>query len=87
MACWLPPSGPACAMRSPGNPAVISQDGELLFLQMGTNPLKLPLVPDSEKVFISRTNGDLVEFTFDARGAVNGFVFHEGDRNRKAVKK
>ncbi len=72
---------------APGSPAVISRDGELLFLQMGTNPLKLPLVPDSEKVFISRTNGDLVDFTFDARGAVNGFVFHQGGRDRKAVKK
>jgi hypothetical protein len=72
---------------APGNPAVISRDGDLLFLQQGTNPLKLPLVPDSEKVFISRTNGDLVEFTFDAKGAVNGFIFHQGDRDRKAVRK
>lgn len=72
---------------APGSPAAISQEGELLFLQQGTNPLKLPLVPDSEKVFISRTNGDLVEFTFDGKGAVNGFVFHQGNRNRKAVKK
>jgi hypothetical protein len=72
---------------APGSPAVISREGELLFLQMGTNPLKLPLVPDSEKVFISRTNGDLVEFTFDGTGAVNGFVFHQGDRDRKAVRK
>jgi hypothetical protein len=72
---------------APGSPAVISRDGELLFLQMGTNPLKLPLVPDTEKVFISRTNGDLVEFTFDARAAVNGFIFHQGDNDRKAVRK
>ncbi len=70
-----------------GSPAVISRDGELLFLQMGTNPLKLPLVPDTEKVFISRTNGELVEFTFDSKGAVNGFIFHQGDNDRKAVRK
>ena len=70
-----------------GSAAVISRDGELLFLQMGTNPLKLPLVPDTEKVFISRTNGELVEFTFDGGGAVNGFIFHQGDNDRKAVRK
>jgi len=70
-----------------GSPAAISRDGELLFLQMGTNPLKLPLVPDTEKVFISRTNGELVEFTFDGGGAVSGFIFHQGDNDRKAVRK
>ena len=72
---------------APGNPAVITRDGDLLFLQQGTNPLRLPLVPDSEKLFISRTNGDLVEFTFDGHGAVNGFIFHQGGRDRKAVRK
>jgi len=72
---------------SPGNPAYITREGDLLFLRMGTNPLKLPLVPDSEKVFISRTNGDLLEFSFDPKGAVTGFVFHQGNANRKAVRK
>lgn len=72
---------------STGNPAVITQEDDLLFLQMGRNPLKLPLVPDSEKVFISRTNGDLLEFTFDGRGAVTGFIFHQGNTDSKAVRR
>jgi hypothetical protein len=72
---------------APGQPAVISLEGELLFLQMGTNPLKLPLVVDTGNVFISRTNGDLVEFTLDGKGMVTGFIFHQGGTDRKAVRK
>lgn len=72
---------------APGNPAVITREGDLLFIQIGSNPLKLPLVPDSETRFISRTNGDLLDFTTDAHGAVTGFVFHQGNTNRRAVRK
>jgi hypothetical protein len=72
---------------APGQPAVISLDGELLFLQMGANPLKLPLVVDNGNLFISRTNGDLVEFTLDGQGMVTGFIFHQGGTDRKAVRK
>ncbi len=71
---------------APGSLAAISRDGDLLFLQLGANPLKLPLVPDSEKLFVSRTNGDLLEFIIDAQGAVTGFIFHQGEKDRKAVR-
>ncbi len=71
----------------PGRPAAITREGDLLFLQVGANPLRLPLVVDSETVFISRTNGDLVEFIFDAGGEVTGFIFHQGGVDQKAVRK
>jgi hypothetical protein len=70
-----------------GRPAMITREGDLLFLQIGVNPLKLPLVVDSEKVFISRTNGDLVEFLQDPDGAITGFIFHQGGVDQKAVRK
>jgi hypothetical protein len=70
-----------------GRPAMITREGDLLFLQIGANPLKLPLVVDSEKVFISRTNGDLVEFIQDPDGAITGFIFHQGGVDQKAVRK
>ena len=66
---------------------MITREGDLLFLQIGANPLKLPLVVDSEKVFISRTNGDLVEFIQDPDGAITGFIFHQGGVDQKAVRK
>jgi hypothetical protein len=68
---------------APGRPARISLDGDLLFLQEGANPLKLPLAPKSDTVFISRTNGDWLEFSADARE----FTYHDGAGTRKAVRK
>ncbi|HEY2016814.1 MAG TPA: DUF3471 domain-containing protein, partial [Bryobacteraceae bacterium] len=70
-----------------GAPAVITLAGDLLFLQMGTNPLKLPVAPDSEKVFIERTNGDLINFRMDAQGTVTGFTFHQRGKDLTAVRK
>lgn len=70
-----------------GQPAVITMEGDLLFLQVGTNPLKLPVVADKGNIFISRTNGDLIEFLVDGKGTVTGFIFHQGDVDRKAVRK
>jgi hypothetical protein len=72
---------------STGRPAVITTEGDLLFLQEGTNPLKLPLAPNSETVFVSRTNGDPIEFVRDAQGAVTGFIYHGGNGDRRAVRK
>jgi hypothetical protein len=72
---------------APGRPAAISFDGDLLFLQEGTNPLKLPLVPKSETVFVSRTNGDWIEFSRDARNRITAFTYHGGSSDRKAVRK
>jgi hypothetical protein len=72
---------------APGRQAVISLEGDLLFIQIGANPLKLPLVADTKTVFVSRTNGDLLEFILDPQGAVTEFVFHEGDGDHRAVRK
>jgi hypothetical protein len=72
---------------APGRQAVISYENDLLFLQEGKNPLKLPLAADSETNFISRTNGDRIEFVKDSRGKVTRFIYHAGDGDRTAVRK
>jgi hypothetical protein len=64
-----------------GEQARITLEGELLFLQIGSNPLKLPLVADKDDVLISRTDGALLQFT------ANGFVFHAATGDRRAVRK
>lgn len=71
----------------PGRPAVISIENDLLFLQEGKNPLKLPLAADSETNFISRTNGDRIDFIRDSTGSVTKFIYHGGDGDRTAVRK
>jgi hypothetical protein len=68
---------------SAGREAVITAEGDLLFLQEPPNPLKFPLAPTSETVFVSRTDGDFIEFTKDARE----FVYHGRRDDRKAVRK
>jgi hypothetical protein len=70
-----------------GQPAVITLEGDLLFLRVGSNPLKLPVVADTGNVFISRRNGELVEFLPDSQGRITGFIFHDGDSHRKAIRK
>jgi hypothetical protein len=72
---------------APGREAMISIEADLLFLREGANPLKLPLVAKSESVFVSRTNGDWLEFEKDPQGAATGFTYHTGDQVRKAVRK
>ena len=72
---------------APGREAVISVAGELLFLQEGSNPLKLPLVPSSETNFISRTNGDRIDFLRDAGGGITGFTLSGDGQVRRAVRK
>jgi hypothetical protein len=72
---------------APGREATITYENDLLFLQQGANPLKLPLVANSESKFVSRTNGDWIEFTRDAQGTATGFIYHSGDRDRKAERK
>jgi hypothetical protein len=72
---------------TPGREATITSEADLLFLREGANPLKLPLVATSNTVFVSRTNGDWIEFTRDGQGAVTGFTYHTGDRERKAARK
>jgi len=72
---------------APGREATITADGDLLFLQEGANPLKLPLAAKSETVWVSRTNGDRIDFMKDASGAVTEFIYHVGDQDRKAVRR
>jgi hypothetical protein len=72
---------------APGREAVITFDGDLLFLQEGANPLKLPLAPNSETDFVARAIGEHVEFFRDARGQVTGFTYHGERGDRKAVRK
>jgi len=71
---------------APGRPAAITSEGDLLFLQEGANPLKLPLAPRSESVFVSRTEGNWIEFMKNAQGAVTGFVYHAGPAERRAAR-
>jgi hypothetical protein len=70
-----------------GRTAVITFEGDLLFLQEGTNPLELPLAPNSETDFVARAIGEHVEFFRDAQGAVTGFIYHGERGERKAVRK
>ncbi len=70
-----------------GRPAVITFEGDLLFLQEGADPLKLPLAPNSETEFVARAIGEHVEFIRDARGEITGFVYHGERGDRKAVRK
>jgi hypothetical protein len=70
-----------------GREAVITIESDLLFLREGANPLKLPLVANSETVFVSRTNGDWIEFTRDSQGGATGFTYHGGGNERKALRK
>jgi hypothetical protein len=71
---------------APGRQAVISFEGDLLFLQEGANPLKLPLAPKSETVFVSRTEGNWIEFSRDAQGLATGFVYHGAGADRRAIR-
>jgi hypothetical protein len=72
---------------APGREAVISFAGDLLYLQEGGNSLKLPLVASSETVFISRTEGNWVEFVRDSSGNAGQFIYHTGGTERKAARK
>ena len=70
-----------------GRAAVITLEGDLLFLQEGENPLKLPLAPNSDTEFIARAIGEHVEFLRDAQGAITGFIYHGERGDRRAVRK
>ncbi|MBV8730258.1 MAG: hypothetical protein JO336_10660 [Acidobacteriia bacterium] len=72
---------------APGREARITLENDLLFLQESPNPLKLPLAPDTETNFISRTNGDRVEFVKDSSGHVTKFIFHTGNGDKTAIRK
>jgi hypothetical protein len=71
---------------APGRAARMTLESDVLFLQEGANPLKLPMVAISDTVFVSRTNGDLLEFSRNAKGEISGFLFHEKRAVRKTPK-
>lgn len=70
-----------------GGTVEISKDGDLLYLRRGSNPLKFPLVSVSETNFMSRTEGDRIEFVKNPEGAVTGFVHRNGFEERRATRK
>jgi len=70
-----------------GKAAEISFADDLLYLRDGSNLLKLPFVPASDTNFVSRTNGDRIEFVKNAQGAVTEFVYHNGFESRHAARK
>lgn len=72
---------------SPGKRDIITAQGDLLFLQEGSNPLKLALAPISETVFALRTNGDSIEFLKDDQGKVTGFLYYGRGTREKAIRK
>jgi hypothetical protein len=72
---------------APGRAAVISFAGDLLYLQEGGSSLKLPLVASSETIFISRTEGNWIEFLRDNSGAVSEFTYHTGATARRAIRR
>ncbi|HEY1756722.1 MAG TPA: hypothetical protein VGG72_15210 [Bryobacteraceae bacterium] len=72
---------------APGRDAMITFEGDLLFLQEAPNPLKLPLAPNSETEFIARAIGEHVEFLRDTQGNITGFIYHGERGDRKAVRK
>ncbi len=72
---------------APGREATISLAGDLLLIQEGTNPLKLPLAPSSELNFISRTNGDRIDFVRADDGSISGFTWSGAGQVRRAIRK
>ena len=68
---------------TPGHDAVISIEADLLFLREGANPLKLPLVANSETVFVraQMATGLILR---NAQGGVTGFTYHGGGNNTRA---
>jgi hypothetical protein len=72
---------------APGREALITFEGDLLFLQELPNPLKLPLAPSSETDFVARAIGEHVEFLRDSQGTITGFIYHGERGDRRAVRK
>jgi hypothetical protein len=72
---------------APGEQDVITAEGNLLFLQQGSNPLKLALAAVSDSTFAVRTNGDSIEFVRDDQGNVKEFFYYGRGGKRKAIRK
>ena len=60
---------------SPGREARISFEGDLLFLQEGSESAEAPLsLPIPKQCFVGRTQGEPLEFFKDEKGTITGFL-------------
>ena len=71
---------------APGREAVVTLSGDLLFLQ-GVNQPRLPLVPQSETVFMSTATPDGFQFVKDSQGNVTHLIRLDGADQTKATRK
>ena len=72
---------------APGEKDVVTAEGNLLFLQQGSNPLKLALAAVSDTMFAVRTNGDSIEFVRDGQGKAKEFTYYGRGGRRTATRK
>ena len=72
--------------EAPGREAVVTLAGDLLFVQ-GVNQPRLPLVPQSETVFMSTATPDGFQFIKDAQGNVTHLIRLDGADQLKATRK
>ena len=71
---------------APGREAVVTLSGDLLFVQ-GVNQPRLPLMPQSETVFMSTATPDGFQFVKDAQGNVTHLIRLDGADQLKATRK
>ncbi|MBZ5635690.1 MAG: hypothetical protein LAO55_21390 [Acidobacteriia bacterium] len=71
---------------APGREAVVTLAGDLLYVQ-GVNQPRLPLIPQSETVFMSTATPDGFEFVKDAQGNVTHLIRLDGADQLKATRK
>ena len=71
---------------APGREAVVTLVGDLLFVQ-GVNQPRLPLVPQSETIFMSTATPDGFQFVKDAQGTVTHLIRLDGTDQQKAIRK
>jgi hypothetical protein len=69
-----------------GREVKVSLEGDLLFVE-GFNQPKLPLVPQSETIFMSTATPDGFQFVKDAQGAVTQLIRLDGTEQQKATRK
>jgi hypothetical protein len=68
---------------APGRNVTVALEGDLLFVE-GFGQPKLPLVPQSETIFMSTATSDGFRFEKDAKGAVTYLVRLDGTNQQRA---
>jgi len=71
---------------APGREAVVTLAGDLLYVQ-GVNQPRLPLVPQSETIFVSTATPDGFQFVKDAQGTVTHLIRLDGAEQLKATRR